>query len=313
MRPRRLGASGLLVSPVALGTMLWGDVVDEDAAREHLRLFADAGGTLVDTAHGYTNGESERILGAAMRDEDLRDRLVVCTKAGISRTSGERRVDMSRRGLMAQLETSLRRLGTDHVDLWLAHAWSDDVPLEETLSALEWAVTSGRARYVGVSNYGGWQVARAATLLEGARVPLVANEVQYSLVRRAVEEEVAPAAVALGFGLLAWSPLGGGVLSGKYRNGIPSGSRATSPDFPRYADRYLGDETSRVVESVMMAARGLDVTPAEVALAWLQGRPGVASAIVGARTGAQLRAAIASTDVRLPQELVEALDDVSAD
>jgi aryl-alcohol dehydrogenase-like predicted oxidoreductase len=158
------------------------------------------------------------------------------------------------------------------------------VPLSETLSALEWAAASGRARYVGVSNYSGWQSARAFSLLESARVPLVANEVEYSLVCRTPEHEVAPAASSLGFGLLPWSPLGRGVLTGKYRNGIPSGSRAASNDFPGFAERFLDEPARRV---------------------------SVAAPIVGARTSAQLRSALTSLELTLPTEIVAALDDVS--
>jgi aryl-alcohol dehydrogenase-like predicted oxidoreductase len=292
--------------------MLWGNTVDRHEAGDHLRAFVQAGGNLVDTAYGYGGGDAETILGGLLDGTIPRDDIVICTKAGISRAGGERRVDVSRRGLMAQLDASLRRLGTDHVDLWLVHTWSDDVPLTETLSALEWAATSGRARYVGVSNYSGWQSARAFSLLESARIPLVANEVEYSLVRRDPEDEVAPAATALGFGLLPWSPLGRGVLTGKYRNGIPSGSRAASPDFPGFAERFLDENTTRVADAVTMAARGLGAKPAEVALAWVRDRPGVAAPIVGARTAAQLRSALASLDLSLPAEIVGALDDVSA-
>jgi aryl-alcohol dehydrogenase-like predicted oxidoreductase len=291
--------------------MLWGNAVDRHDAAEHLRAFVEAGGNLVDTAYGYGGGDAETILGGLIGDVVPREDLVVCTKAGISRASGERRVDVSRRGLMAQLEASLRRLGTDHVDLWLVHTWSDDVPLSETLSALEWAAVSGRARYVGVSNYSGWQSARAFSLLESARVPLVANEVQLSLVHRDAETEVVPAAVGLGFGLLPWSPLGRGVLTGKYRNGIPSGSRAASSDFPGFAQRFLDEHSAGVVEAVAMAARGLGTSAAEVALAWVRDRPAVAAPVVGARTTSQLRTALASLDLELPAEIVGALDDVS--
>ena len=308
---RRLGSSGLSITPLALGTMLWGNAVDRHEAGDHLRAFVEAGGNLVDTAFGYGGGDAETILGGLLGDVVPRDDLVVCTKAGISRASGERRVDVSRRGLMAQLEASLRRLQTDHVDVWLVHTWSDEVPLTETLSALEWAADSGRARYVGVSNYSGWQSARAHSLLEQARVPLVANEVQYSLVHREPEAEVVPAARALGFGLLAWSPLGRGVLSGKYRNGIPSGSRAASPDFPGFAQRFLDEHSSGVVEAVAMAARGLGVSAAEVAVAWVRDRPAVAAPVVGVRTPGQLRAALKSLELVLPTEIVAALDDVS--
>ena len=308
---RRLGSSGLLVSPLALGTMTWGHSVDEHDAKDHLRAFVAAGGNLVDTAFGYGGGEAERILGAILGEELAREDVVICTKAGISRIDGQRRVDVSRRGLLGQLERSLERLGTDHVDLWLVHTWSEDAPLEETLSALEWAVTSGRARYVGISNYGGWQSARAATLMQSARCPLVATEVQYSLVHRDPEAEVLPAAEALGLGVLAWSPLGRGVLTGKYRTGIPAGSRAASADFPNFVERFLDEHSVRVAESVAMAARGLGVSATEVALAWVRDRTAVAAPIVGVRTDAQLRTALASTELTLPAEIVEALEDVS--
>ena len=307
-----MGRSGLSVSRLALGTMTWGRATEPETASEQLRTFLDAGGNLVDTAHGYGDGASEEILGRLLEDEVSRDDVVICTKAGISRRSGERVVDTSRHALLRQLDTSLDRLGTDHVDLWLVHTWSDDVPLSETLSALEWAVSTGRARYVGVSNYSGWQAARAMSLLEQARVPLVANEVEYSLVNRTPEPDLTEAAQALGFGLLPWSPLGRGVLTGKYRNGIPADSRAASRDFPRFTARFLDEHSTAVVEALVIAAKGLDVTPAEVALAWVRDRPGVVSPIVGARTTSQLRTSLASESLELPAELVEALDEVPA-
>lgn len=311
MQHRRLGTSGLSVSSLALGTMTWGNGIDVHDAAEHMRMFVDEGGTLVDTAYGYGGGAAESILGTVLRETVSRADVIICTKAGISRSADERRVDLSRRALMTQLDASLARLGTDHVDLWLAHTWSDDAPLAETLSALEWAVATGRARYVGVSNYSGWQSARAATLLEQARVPLVANEVEFSLVCRSAESEVAPAAAALGFGLLAWSPLARGVLTGKYRRGIPSGSRAASADFPRFAERFLDERSANIVAGVVTAADGLDVSPAEVALAWVRDRPGVTAPIVGVRTAGQLRTALSSQDLVLPAEITAALDDVS--
>ncbi len=299
------------MSRTGLGTMTWGSSTSREDARDQLELFAAAGGNLVDTAHGYGNGAAEEILGELLDDVAARDDLVLCSKAGISRSSGERVVDTSRGTLMRQLDTSLRRLGTDHLDLWLVHTWSDDAPLEETLSALEWAVTSGRARYVGVSNYSGWQAARASSLLESARVPLVANQVEYSLLCRIPEDELVPAAGALGFGLLAWSPLGRGVLTGKYRHGIPAQSRAASADFAGFAQRYLDDESAQVVEAVATAAQGLGCSAAEVALAWVRDRPGVAAPVLGARTAAQLRTLVGAEDLELPREIVEALEDVS--
>jgi aryl-alcohol dehydrogenase-like predicted oxidoreductase len=299
------------VSRLALGTMDWGAGTPVEDARDHLKAFVAAGGDFVDTAHGYANGASEEALGTMLGDLVPRDELVICTKAGISRLQGLRVVDTSRRALMRQLDTSLLRMGTPYVDLWLVHVWSDDTPLVETLSALEWAVTSGRARYVGVSNYSGWQVAHAATLLSANRVPLVANEIEYSLLNRIPEDELVSAAEALGFGLLPWSPLGRGVLTGKYRHGIPADSRAASRELTGPAGLHLSEESGQIVDAVAIAARGMNVSSAEIALAWVRDRPGVVAPIVGVRTTAQLRMALASEDLELPTELIQALDDVS--
>jgi len=290
--------------------MGWGKSTPVEDARDHLKAFLAAGGDFVDTAHSYADGASEEALGTMLGDLVPRDELVVCTKAGISRR-GSRVVDTSRRTLMHQLDTSLRRMGTPYVDLWLVHVWSDDTPLDETLSALEWAVTSGRARYVGVSNFSGWQVAHAATLLSAHRIPLVANEIEYSLLNRIPEDELVPAAQALGFGLLPWSPLGRGVLTGKYRHGIPADSRAASREFTGLAGLNLTEESGRIVDAVAVAARGMNVSPAEIALAWVRDRPGVVAPIMGVRTTAQLRTALATEDLELPTELIQALDDVS--
>ena len=299
------------MSRLALGTMSWGAGTTVEDARDHLKTYLAAGGDFVDTAYGYGDGASEKALGGMLGDLVPRDDLVICTKAGVSRRSGTRVVDTSRRALMHQLETSLKRLGTPYVDLWLVHTWSDDTPLEETLSALEWAVTSGRARYVGVSNYSGWQAAHAATLMSANRIPLVANEIEYSLLNRMPEDELALAAQALGFGLLPWSPLGRGVLTGKYRHGIPADSRAASRDFSGLTGLNLSEEAGQIVDAVAIAAQGMNVSLAEIALAWVRDRPGVVAPIVGARTTGQLRTALASEDLELPTELVQALDDVS--
>jgi aryl-alcohol dehydrogenase-like predicted oxidoreductase len=305
-----VGRSGLSVSRLALGTMTWGGTTTPEEARELLTAFTEAGGDLVDTAHGYGDGRAEEMLGSLIGDVVDRDDLALCTKAGISRESGQRVVNTSRRALARQLDRSLARLGTDHVDLWLDHTWSDAVPLEETLGTLEWAVQSGRARYVGVSNYGGWQTARAATLMD-ARVPLVANESEYSLVNRVLEDELLPASRTLGVGLLPWSPQGRGVLTGKYRHGIPADSRASSGEVGDFAARFLDEDTQQVVEALVTAARGLGVTATEVALAWVRDRPGVVAPVVGTRTLAQLRTVLRAEDLVLPEEIVRALDDVS--
>ncbi|MGZ6754085.1 MAG: aldo/keto reductase, partial [Nocardioides sp.] len=213
------------------------------------------------------------------------------------------------------LDASLRRLGVEHVDLWQVHIWSDEAPLEETLSAFDIAVTSGRASYVGVSNYTGWQTAQAATWQRAVpgRAVLASTQVEYSLLNRAVEHEVLPAAEALGLGVLPWSPLGRGVLTGKYRAGTPADSRAASSHFAGFVGAYLNDRSAHVVEAVARAAEGLGWTPLEVALAWVRDRPGVTAPILGARTAQQLRGALGAEELTLPAEIVDALDDVSGD
>jgi aryl-alcohol dehydrogenase-like predicted oxidoreductase len=290
--------------------MGWGARTSIDEARDQLTTYLAAGGDFVDTAHGYADGASEETLGALLGDLVPRDELIICTKAGVSRQRGLRVVDTSRRALMHQLDTSLERLGTTYVDLWLVHTWSDDTPLDETLSALEWAVAGGRARYVGVSNYSGWQAAQASTLLSQCRVPLVANEIEYSLLNRVAEDELVPAGQALGFGLLPWSPLGRGVLTGKYRHGIPDESRAAGEP-AALAGLNLTGESAQIVDAVAIAADGMNVSSAEIALAWVRDRPGVVAPILGVRTTAQLRAALSSEDLVLPEEISQALNDVS--
>ncbi|GAA1973320.1 aldo/keto reductase [Nocardioides panacihumi] len=315
MQHRTLGATGLKVSRLGLGTMTWGRATDEHEARDQLIAFAEAGGTLVDTAAGYVDGRSESMIGALIGDVVARDEIVLATKAGISRRSGQRAIDTSRGHLLSALDASLKRLGTDHVDLWQVHIWSDETPIEETLTALDLALTSGRASYVGISNYTGWQTAQAATWQRAVpgRATLASTQVQYSLLAREVEYDVVPAAQANGLGILAWSPLAGGVLSGKYRTGTPSDSRGADRDFSGRVDSYLDDRGRGIVEAVLKAADGLEWAPLQVALAWVRDRPGVTAPIVGARTAEQLRVALAVEDLTLPAELAAALDDVSAE
>jgi aryl-alcohol dehydrogenase-like predicted oxidoreductase len=313
MQQRPLGRTGLLVSRLALGTMTWGrDTAPDDAAAQ-LKTFADAGGTLLDTADVYGEGEAEGLVGALLATVVPRDDLLIATKAGL-RPSRERHHDSSRGHLLSSLDASLRRLGVDHVDIWQVHGYDPETPLEETLAALDLAVNSGRARYVGVSNFAGWQTARAATWQRAwpGRAPLVCAQVEYSLLERGIERELLPAAQALGLGVLPWSPLGRGVLTGKYRHGRPADSRGASPHFERFVARYLDPRSSAIVESVVTAAEGLGVSPLEVALAWVRDRPGVVAPIVGARTVGQLAGALQVEEITLPYEISRALDDVSA-
>jgi aryl-alcohol dehydrogenase-like predicted oxidoreductase len=309
VQQRYLGRSGLRVSRLALGTMTWGQDTDAEEAATQLVAFVDAGGTLVDTADVYSDGESERILGKLLTEVIPRDELVVATKAVAHRDDGPFGGGASRAALLAALDGSLRRLRTDHIDLWQLHAWDQAVPLEETLSAVADAVRCGKVRYVGVSNYTGWQLATARTISE---VPLVSTQVEYSLLERGVEREVVPAAAHHGVGLLPWAPLARGVLTGKYRNSTPAGSRAASPHYARYVEHHRTDRATRIVQAVATAADGLGVSPLEVAVAWVRDRPGVVAPVVGARNATQLAGSLAAEEVELAPAIRAALDDVSA-
>ena len=315
MEQRQLGRSGVRITRIGLGTMTWGRDTDEHEAAEQMRFFLDAGGNFIDTAAVYGDGDSERVLGGLLGVLIPRDEVVIATKAGISFKTGERRVDNSRTSLIADLDKSLTRLGTDYVDLWQIHTWDPSTPLDETLGAMDYALSSGKARHVGISNFSGWQLARSVTLQNPlfGKAPVVSTQNEYSLLRRNAEREVIPASIALGVGFLAWSPLGRGVLTGKYRGGMPSDSRGASPHFASFISPYLDERSSRIVEAVMVAADGLGLSPLEVSLAWVRDCPGVTSAIIGARTGAQLRGALSAESVTLPIPVREALDDVSAE
>jgi aryl-alcohol dehydrogenase-like predicted oxidoreductase len=315
MEQRYVGRAGLRVSRLGLGTMTWGRDTDEHEAAEQLRDLLDAGGSLVDVGTPYGAGACEEVLGKLMGAVAPRDEIVICAKAAVPmyRTGP----DVSRRSLLRALDASLTRLGVDHVDLWTVPGWSSRVPLDETLSALAGAVDSGRARYAGIANVAGWQAALAATggatgVGGGAgRGTPIAVQAEYSLVQRAVERELLPAAAHLGLGVIAWSPLGRGVLTGKYRNGTPADSRAASPHLAAFVEPYLDRLSRRIVDAVLTAADGLGCAPLEVALAWVRDRPGVSSVLVGARTAAQLRGSLASEGVQLPTEILSALDEVS--
>jgi aryl-alcohol dehydrogenase-like predicted oxidoreductase len=291
--------------------MTWGRDTDEHEARDQWKSFLDAGGTFIDTAGVYAEGLSERLIGEFLQETGTRNQVVICTKSG-SRPRTARRFDTSRHHLLSALDASLQRLGTDYVDLWLLHAWDPRTPLEETLSAINYALQTGRTRYVGISNYSGWQLATAAAVQRELGPALVAAQMEYSLVQRGIEAEVVPAAAHHGIGLMAWSPLGRGVLTGKYRHGTPPDSRAASPHFGPFVSEYLAEPHRRVVQALATAADGLDVTPLEVALAWVRDRPGVVAPILGARTHAQLLPALDSEELVLPPEIADALAEVSA-
>ena len=293
--------------------MTWGNSTDEYEARDQLAAFIDAGGTLIDTADVYVGGVSEQLLGELVEEFGIRDQVVIATKA-VSSADPDRRYNASRQHLMKAIETSLTRLRTDTIDLWQLHAWDPLTPMEETLAVCDDIVRSGKARYIGISNYSGWQTARAATWQRAipGRAPIVTAQMEYSLLERGIEREIVPAAQALGLGILPWSPLGRGVLTGKYRHGTPADSRGGNADSAGWIQIYMDERGRRIVDAVATAADGLGASPTEVALAWLRDRPGVVAPVLGARNNSQLIAALASEELELPEEISRALDEVSA-
>jgi aryl-alcohol dehydrogenase-like predicted oxidoreductase len=315
---RQLGRSGLRVSSLTLGTMTFGgrgqfrDVgqTDLDGARRQIDMALDAGVNLVDTANVYSEGASEEIVGQAL--EGRRDRVLLATKARFPMGEGPNEAGLSRHHLIEACEASLRRLRTDHIDLYQLHEWDGQTPLDETLGALEHLVQSGKVRYAGASNFAGWQVMKALSIARANGLPrFVSQQVYLSLQERAAEYEIVPSAIDQGLGLLIWSPLAGGLLSGKYRRNEPppEGSRRAGDwdEPPVYDEDRLYDTVDVLVE----IAVGHGVSPARVALAWLLQRPGVTSLIIGARTDEQLADNLAAAELELSAEEMGRLEEVS--
>jgi len=318
MEYRQLGRSGLRVSRLTLGTMTFGgrgqfrDVgqTDLDGARRHVDMALDAGVNLIDTANVYSDGASEEIVGQAL--DGRRDDVLLATKARFPMGAGPNDAGLSRHHLIEACEASLRRLQTDHIDLYQLHEWDGQTPLEETLAALEHLVQTGKVRYVGCSNYAGWQVMKALSVAALTGLPrFVSQQVYLSLQERAAEYEIVPSALDQGLGLLIWSPLAGGLLSGKYRRGQPppAGSRRAGEwdEPPVYDEDRLHDTVDVLVE----IAAGHGVSPARVALAWLLARPGVTSLIIGARTDEQLADNLAAAELELSAGEIQRLEEVS--
>ncbi|GAA3728955.1 aldo/keto reductase [Salinactinospora qingdaonensis] len=295
--------------------MTWGKDVEESEAADQLTAFVDAGGTFIDTADIYTGGQSERIVGRLLRTAIRREDVILATKVGHT-PEGNRPFDTSRRHLLASLEASLRRLQVDHIDLWQLHVYDPGTPAEETLAAADAAVAAGKVRYIGVGHLTGWQLATYATWQRAGqamgRCPIVSTGAEYSLLNRRVEADLLPAADDCGASAIAWSPLGRGVLTAKYRNGVPSDSRAALPHMAPYVEPYFDERSRGVVESVCTAAEGLGVSPLAVALSWVRDQPNVAATTVGPRTASQLGDILAAENVVLPREIREALHDASA-
>ena len=319
MEIRALGRSGCAVSAYALGTMTFGRETEEKHAHEQLDTFLEAGGNLVDTADVYSGTESESIIGRwlAAVPPDVRERVVIATKGRFPTDDSPNGLGLSRRHLSRALDASLTRLGVDAIDLYQVHAWDPHTPLEETLRFADDAVRAGKVRYFGLSNFTGWQLQKAVDLAEhrGWSVP-VTLQPQYNLLVREIEWEIVPAAQHNGLGLLPWSPLGGGWLTGKYsRDERPTGATrlGENPDagVEAYGRRSTEQRTWDVVDAVREVADDRDVPMASVALAWLVARPAVTSVILGARTTEQLEANLAAADLRLTADETDRLDAAS--
>ncbi len=319
MEYRQLGQSGLRVSVLTLGTMTVGGVgayakagaVDTAGARRYLDLALDAGVNLVDTADHYSYGAAEEIVGQAISGR--RTHLLLATKARMAMGDGPNDAGLSRHHLIRACEASLRRLGTDYIDLYQVHEWDGQTPLEETLEALDTLVRSGKVRYIGCSNYAGWQLLKALSTSDRRGYQrFISQQIHYSLQTREAEYELIPAGLDQGLGVLVWSPLAGGLLSGKYRRGqsAPEGTRhlAGWNEPPVRNESQLYD----IVEVLVAIATTRGVTPAQVALAWLLRRPAVVSVVIGARTEAQLVENLGAAELRLSEEEQARLDSVSA-
>jgi aryl-alcohol dehydrogenase-like predicted oxidoreductase len=318
MEHRQLGRSGLRVSTLTLGTMTFGGEghfakvgsTDIEGARRQVDMALDAGVNLIDTADVYSGGLSEELVGAVL--EGRRDQVLIATKARMAMGEGANDAGLSRHHLIRSVDASLRRLRTDYIDLYQVHEWDGQTPLEETLDTLDTLVRAGKIRYIGCSNYAGWQLMKALGISDRlAYQRFVSQQIHYSLQAREAEYELVPASLDQGLGILVWSPLAGGLLSGKYRRGQaqPEGTRQMAD----WGEPPVRDEEALydVVDVLLRVAETLEASPAQVALAWLLGRPGVTSVIVGARTDEQLADNLAAADLRLSEDQRALLDAAS--
>jgi aryl-alcohol dehydrogenase-like predicted oxidoreductase len=318
MEYRTLGSTGTVVSALCLGTMTFGAESDEEVAYEQLDRFLEEGGNFLDTADVYADGESEGIIGRWLGSRaEAHDRVVIATKGRFPTGEGANEVGLSRVRLTRALDASLRRLGVDTIDLYQAHAWDPLTPLEEMLRFLDDAVRAGKVHYVGVSNFIGWQLQKAALLARHLGLaPIVTLQPQYNLLQRGVEFELTQVCVNEGIGMLPWSPLGGGWLTGKYRRNVPpTGATRLGEDPERgmeaYGRRNPEERTWRVIDTVRSVAEARGVSMAQVALAWLVDRPAVTSVILGARTLEQLDDNLGAADLHLTATETARLDQAS--
>jgi len=319
MKYRNLGNSGAIVSELTLGTMTFGAEADETTSHAIIDSFVEHGGTFIDTADVYSAGESEQIVGRWLASHpEQAKQAVLATKGRFPMGDGPNDLGLSRRHLRTALDASLTRLGVDHIDLYQMHAWDALTPIDETLSFLDDAVTAGKIGYYGFSNYLGWQLTKAVHRAAALNLaPPVTLQPQYSLLVRDIEHEVVPAALDANIGLLPWSPLGGGWLTGKYERDVaPTGASRLGENPKRgmeaWEARNADERTWAVIAAVKSIAEAHDATASQVAIAWLLTRPAMTSVILGARTVDQLVDNLGATDLELSAEEVDTLSDASA-
>jgi len=308
MEMRMLGRTGTRVSELCLGAMTFGREADEATSKAIVDRFLDAGGNFIDTANVYSLGVSEEITGRALAGR--RDDVVLATKVRFKMGDGPNDVGLSRRHIRMNLEASLRRLGTDWIDLYQVHCWDNHTPLEETISTLDDLVREGKVRYVGASNYAAWQLAKALGIAALRNwEPFASLQPEYSLITRDIERELLPLCRDAGLAVLPWSPLGGGILSGKYRQGedLPAGTRGGDIEEPIHFTYRLDERAWRIVEAVRGVADDLGKTPAQVSLNWVVNKPGITAPIVGVRNLEQLEANLGAIGWRLEDAQLKAL------
>ncbi len=315
---RFLGQTGLMVSELCLGAMTFGRETDEETSYRMMDRFVEAGGNFIDTADVYSLGVSEEIVGRWMKGK-RRDDLVIATKVRFPMGEGPNDVGLGRKHILSAVEASLRRLGTDYIDLYQVHAWDDATPLEETLSTLDELVRSGKVRYIGVSNFCGWQLQKAVDISKQMGwEPFRCLQPLYNLLDRYTEWELIPVCINEGLGVIPWSPLRGGWLTGKYRRGMekpPEGTRVDLAERQGWSEswsRYNTERTWRVIDELLAVAEEVGKTPAQVALNWLLQRPGVTAPIIGARNMEQLEDNLGASGWALSEEHMERLNEVSA-
>jgi aryl-alcohol dehydrogenase-like predicted oxidoreductase len=312
MRYRHLGSSGMYVSEIAYGNWLThGHQVDEETARACLRAALDAGITTFDTADMYADFRAEEIMGRALRGQ-RRASLEICTKVYWPVGEGKNDRGLSRKHIMESIDGSLRRLGVDYVDLYQAHQYDVETPLEETLEALADVVRSGKALYIGVSEWTAEAIRAGHALARGLRIPLVSNQPQYSMLWRVIESEVIPACRELGIGQIVWSPLAQGALTGKYRPGAapPAGSRADDPEGLEWIAPYLREDVLTRVQRLLPLAAEAGLTMSQLAIAWALRLPNVSAAIVGASRPEQVTENAQASGVTVDDALLERIDEI---